>query len=175
VDCGLVFEKRRGSLAKLASRTGIFGSGCSDLNPTAHNKEGRDLISSVRPGISRLGVKGRTGRRRGRRSSPPAAASRRRWPDLALRAGIRVGKRSGMRLSMSNPPRVTAGLIGALCGKPTGDSRSVQLGSPASALTRRSGPKERGKRLWLHAPCKNDPESGLSGAVQIRRGVTAPE
>jgi hypothetical protein len=78
MDCGLVFKKRRGSLAKLAGRTGIFGSGRSDLDPTAHNKEGRDLISSARPGISRLGVKGRTGRRRDHRSSPPAAASRRR-------------------------------------------------------------------------------------------------
>jgi hypothetical protein len=35
--------------------------------------------------------------------------------------------------------------------------------------------QKQGKRLWVRAPCKNDPESGLSRAAQSRRGVTAPE
>jgi hypothetical protein len=46
-----------------------------------------------------------------------------------------AGKRfKAARRNMSNPPRVTAGFVGALCGKSTGDGGSAWLSSPASGI-----------------------------------------
>jgi hypothetical protein len=45
------------------------------------------------------------------------------------------------RLSMSNPPRVTAGLVGALCGKSTGDNgnRAPVVVAPAVGVATACG------------------------------------
>jgi hypothetical protein len=50
-------------------------------------------------------------------------------------------------------------------GKHKGDSGSARRDSPACAFTRCSALEHGGKRLWVRAPCKNNPEPGLSGAV----------
>jgi hypothetical protein len=70
-----------------------------------------------------------------------------------------------VRHNTRNPPSVTVGLTEALGRKPTGDSGSARRDSPACAFTRRSGPENGGKKFWVRALCKNDPESALSGAV----------
>jgi hypothetical protein len=66
---------------------------------------------------------------------------------------------------MRNPPRVTVGLAEALGCKPTSDSRSARRDSLVCTFTRRSGPENGGKKFWVRALCKNDQESGMSGAV----------
>jgi hypothetical protein len=70
VDCGLVFEKCRGSLIRLPERTGIFGAGPLDLNQAAQGDWG---------GPGGCG---------GSPKATPVAAARRRWPISAVRASF---------------------------------------------------------------------------------------
>jgi hypothetical protein len=182
----VVFGKTQGLFNKTPGRRGIEGYRLLDLDlqlglemrpnryppirTVGSRSRGSDslwhnLISAVHSGSD---VQGRSGSGQWQ-GSPEMLLPRGSSQELAKLgppgrnlSGKRVRE---VRLNTRNPPRVTAGLVEALGGKPTSNSGPARHDSLACAFTRCSGPKNGGKRFWVRAPCKNTPESGLSGAV----------
>ena len=112
MDCGLIQEKARDSLAKFPGRTGTKGSGSSDRDRTARIITVQDLIVSVGCGSGGQGSSERGSAARLAGDRAPAAGCCRSWPNSVLWAGIRAGKGPG-RLSAA---RVTH--LGSQRGSP---------------------------------------------------------
>ena len=91
MDCGLKSKKGRVSLAKGTGRTGIFGSGSSDLDPTAQRgwAFGSNLTRRFKIGWSGHVCKGAVALVAG--DSASAAGDRRRKPNSAFPWRIRAG------------------------------------------------------------------------------------
>ena len=133
MDCGLIQEKARDSLAKFPGRTGTKGSGSSDRDRTARIITVQDLIR--RSGLIGARVGGEARRRQ--------SSSGGMLPELAKLGPLgwdSSGKRaSEARCCTHNPPRVTAGLAGARSSGQSCGGGSAASGSPASVFARSSG------------------------------------
>ena len=142
MDCGLIQEKARDSLAKFPGRTGTKGSGSSDRDLTARIITVQDLIVSVGCGSGGQGSSERGSAARLAGDRAPVAGCCRSWPNSVLWAGIRAGKGPGRlreaQCGTRNPPGVTAGLAGARSSGHSYGGGSAAVGSPASTFARSS-------------------------------------
>ena len=82
MDRGLISRKVEVSLTKTSGRTVIFVSGRLDLDPTAQNKYGRDLISCIGCGSDGPGSMECGSAALSPDLSPPAAARLRNSPEF---------------------------------------------------------------------------------------------